>query len=307
MLNEKEIVNKEGASIDTLDLPELDEKDLKADVLRLDKIHPVISGNKWFKLKYFLEDANRLQRTTLVTFGGAYSNHIIATAFAAKSHQLKSVGVIRGERPHRLSHTLKQAKEYGMELVFLPRNQYGSNMEEIQKDLALAHPDALIIPEGGAGPNGLRGSTEILNLAGSNTYTHIFCAIGTGTTFIGLANAALGDQNVAGICVLKGVKDILRGKELWLNKTNRANNHRVFYDYHFGGYAKKNPELFRYMNTFHSRTGIKTDFVYTGKLFFAVFDLIRHDFFPAKSRLLVIHSGGLQGNDSLPRGTLNFN
>jgi 1-aminocyclopropane-1-carboxylate deaminase len=307
MPNEKEIVNKAGASIDALDLTELKEKDLEVDVLRLDKIHPVISGNKWFKLKYFLEEASRLQRKTLITFGGAFSNHIIATAFAAKTLQLKSVGIIRGEKPVSLSHTLKLAKEYGMELIFISRKQYASNEEEFLKNLALKHPGALIIPEGGAGLNGVRGSAEILKLTTDNAYTHILCAIGTGTTFIGLANAAQANQTVTGICVLKGVQDILSGKELLLKTTDRVKNRSIIYDYHFGGYAKKNPELFRYMNMFHSRTGIKTDFVYTGKLFFAAFDLIQHDFFPVKSRLLVVHSGGLQGNDSLPKGTLNFN
>ena len=305
---EKEIINIENITIDELHLPELSGKNLHADVLRLDKIHSVISGNKWFKLKYYLQEAVEKKCKTIITFGGAYSNHIIATAFAAKEFHLKSIGIIRGEEPSQLSHTLILAKEYGMDLIFISRNEYSKkDDDDFINKLQLKYPDSLIIPEGGAGIKGIAGSSEILKLTNSNVYTHILCAIGTATTFLGLANAANLNQQIIGICVLKGMNDLLQQKKNFLKDEKQVNNCYINYDYHFGGYAKMNDELFHFMNSFYHKTGVPTDFVYTAKLFYAVFDLIKKDFFPHASKLLIIHSGGLQGNDSLPKGKLNFN
>ena len=307
MPNEKEIVNKEGLGVDALELPELKAMNVDVDVLRLDKIHPVISGNKWYKLKYFLAEARSRQCTTLISFGGAFSNHIIATACAAGMLQLKSVGIIRGETPRRLSHTLHQAKDYGMELIFSSRLEYPRYEKEKSEELLKQYPGSLIIPEGGAGPNGVKGSAEILDLTAGEFYKHVFCAVGTGTTFMGLSNAAQAGQTVIGIRVLKGYPVIPDGNKLLLSSSLQNDHHRIINDYHFGGYAKKNPELFQFMNSFYARTGIRTDFVYTGKLFYAALDLIQRKIFPDKSKMLIIHSGGLQGTNSLPKGTLNFN
>ena len=277
-------------------------------VLRLDKIHPIISGNKWFKLKYYLHEAVEKKCKTIITFGGAYSNHIIAAAYAAKELKLQSIGMIRGEEPNQLSHTLVLTKEYGMELIFIPRNKYSQkDDDDFINDLQIKYPSSLIIPEGGAGKKGIAGSSDILKLTNGNAYTHILCAVGTATTFLGLANAANPNQKIIGVCVLKGMNDMLLEKIFFLKDEKRINNCHINYDYHFGGYAKMNDELFGFMNSFYDKTGIATDFVYTGKLFYAAFDLIKKDFFPDGSKLLIIHSGGLQGNDSLPKGTLNFN
>ena len=307
MLNEKEFIDIGLATIDELNLPEFAEKNLSVDVLRLDKIHPVISGNKWFKLKYYLQNAVE-QKKSIITFGGAYSNHIIATAYAAKQLQLQAIGIIRGEEPHQLSHTLLLAKKAGMKLIFASRNEYlKKNDGDFISDLKLEYPNSLIIPEGGAGSEGIDGSEEIMKCIRNNCYTHIICAVGTATTFLGVANASDFTQKIIGICVLKGMNDLLNEKKKFLKNAEKINNCSINYNYHFGGYAKKNPELFNFMNMLYSKTRIPTDFVYTGKLFYAVFDLVKKDFFPRESKLLVIHSGGLQGNDSLTAGVLNFN
>ena len=307
MANEKDIIDIDLATMDELHLPEFAKKKLSVDVLRLDKIHPIISGNKWFKLKYYLEDAVQ-QKKSIITFGGAYSNHIIATALAAKQLNLPSVGIIRGEESKQLSQTLFLAKKYGMELVFISRNEYlKKNNDDFILGLKTTYINSIIIPEGGAGKQGIQGSEEIMKLIKTNNYTHILCAIGTATTFLGLANTSDSTQKIIGVCVLKGMENLLDENKEFLNSPEKINNYIISYDYHFGGYAKKNNELFDFMNLLHKNTKMKTDFVYTGKLFYAAFDLIKKDFFPRESKLLIIHSGGLQGNDSLPAGTLNFN
>jgi 1-aminocyclopropane-1-carboxylate deaminase len=307
MLNEKEIIAINLATIDELHLPEFEEKKLSVDILRLDKIHPVISGNKWFKLKYYLEDAVQ-QKKSIITFGGAYSNHIIATAFAANQLNLQSIGIIRGEESKHLSHTLFLAKKCRMKLAFISRNEYvKKNNDDFISGLQLTYPNSIVIPEGGAGLKGIRGSEKIMKLVKNNYYTHILCAVGTATTFLGLANASDLAQKIVGICVLKGMSDLLNENKKFLNDPEKINNCFVSYDYHFEGYAKKNNELLNFMNLLSDKTKIPTDFVYTGKLFYGAFDLIKKDFFPRASKLLIIHSGGLQGNDSLPAGTLNFN
>ncbi len=288
------IVDTGLADIEPVPLPVFPEKGIEADTLRLDRIHPVISGNKWFKLKYYLLDAAAGKSKTLISFGGAYSNHIVALACAAKQCGFESVGIIRGEASGRPSPTLQAAAGYGMQLRFMSRAEYREKTQWLH-ELSIKFPSSHIIPEGGAGEAGIKGSEEILALADQSKYSHIFCAMGTGTMCLGLARAASAQQYVHGICVLKGFQEFQDAARL-----------RIHHDYHFGGYAKKTPELIHFMNQLHRQTGIPTDFVYTGKLFYAVADLAGRDYFPAGSRLLLIHSGGLQGNRSLPKGMLDF-
>jgi len=283
------------------------DKDIEVDVLRLDTIHPVISGNKWFKLKNYLLDAIQKGHDTIITFGGAYSNHIIATACAAKEYGFNAIGVIRGEESPQLSHTLQLAREYGMKLRFIGRDQYKKmrdSVDEYEELLEKFH-GAYIIPEGGQGKQGIKGSEEIMGLARKN-YSHIICAIGTGTMYIGLANAMDKAQYIIGIPVLKGMADLLSQFEPYLDDPGKINQCSIQYDYHFGGYAKRKPELIDFMNRMYAETAIPTDFVYTGKLFYATTDLIERNYFGPGTKLLVIHSGGLQGNHSLSPGTLNF-
>jgi 1-aminocyclopropane-1-carboxylate deaminase len=285
----------------------LKEKGITAAILRLDKIHPHISGNKWFKLKYYLQEAIQNNKQGIRTFGGAFSNHIVAAACAAQMSSLKSIGIIRGEEPAILSPTLLQAKALGMQLIFINREKYKQKddtafLSELQTD----YEDYFIIPEGGAGATGAKGCLEITGFAGKETYTHILCAMGTGTMFAGLLNAALPYQTVIGIPVLKGITDFWQQAAYMIEKKERKADSHFIYDYHFGGYAKYKPALIAFMNSFYNETGIPTDFVYTGKLLFAVNDLLHKNYFSTGCRLLIIHSGGLQGNAGLPKGTLIF-
>ena len=275
------------------------------DVLRLDLIHPVISGNKWYKLRYSLEEALQQEKKAVVTFGGAYSNHIVATAAACREAGLKSIGIIRGERSLNFSQTLQNAEAFGMQLFFISREAY---REKALPDALLTHfPETALytISEGGYGHNGARGAAEILSDDRFSDYTHFLAATGTGTTLAGLATGCRPGQQAIGISVLKGALS-LNDEIIKLTGTEKKENFSLLHDYHFGGYARKNAELTAFMNEWFRQTGIPSDFVYTAKLFFAVQDLLQKDFFPQGSRLLVIHSGGLQGNRSLEKGTLIF-
>jgi len=290
----------EQISVDEILSDELKEKNIKLSVLRLDKIHPVISGNKWFKLKYWIEDAKAKNKEHLLTFGGAYSNHIVAVAAAGRLHGLKTTGVIRGEQPANLSFSLQQARENGMELVFVSRENYRD-----KKLPAAVSEEKYIINEGGYGLLGMQGAAEILNCCKKEDFTHICCAVGTTTMMAGLIKAVLQQQKVIGLPVLKNPSAEIDLREL-LTDADQKKKFSFIHDYHFGGYAKKTDELVKFMNELYKATGIPSDFVYTGKLFFGIFDLIKKNFFKEGSRLLMIHSGGLQGNLSLPKDLLIF-
>ncbi len=272
---------------------------IEVEVLRLDKVDKVISGNKWFKLRYYIEEAKANDKKGILTFGGAWSNHIVATAAACQLHGLQSIGIIRGEESLYLSNTLKMANDMGMQLVFIPRSSY--QKKEIPASLDVTN--YAIVDEGGYGRPGANGASTILNWC-AKSYTHYCCAVGTGTMMAGIINSVSSGQQVVGISVLKNnfslpslVRSLLDGDK---------KNWTILHDYSFNGYAKHTPELLQFMNAFYRRTGVPTDFVYTGKLFYAVTDLVEKNYFPPGSKILVIHSGGLQGNTSLKEGTLLF-
>ncbi len=301
------MVNLEDISTDSLNLPIFREKKLEVSVLRLDKIHPEISGNKWFKLKYYLETARLQHKKRLISFGGPYSNHIVALACAAGAAGFSSTGFIRGEKPPHLSASLFAALEYGMGLEFLSRERYRIK-EEASFLLALQeqYPEALIIPEGGCGEPGIRGAEEILSFSDTSIYSHICCAAGTGATLAGIANASRAAQKITGISVLRGTKKLEPLQISWINDPEKLCRLNLIHDYHFGGYAKKSAALLNFMNEVYEVSGIPTDFVYTAKLLYGIADLARVGYFPKESRVLIIHSGGLAGNRSLPSGTLHF-
>jgi 1-aminocyclopropane-1-carboxylate deaminase len=275
------------------------------DVLRLDLVHPVVSGNKWFKLKKYLEDAGHQNKKTILTFGGAFSNHIVASAAAAKLYDLKSIGIIRGERSQNLSHTLKDALSFGMQLFFISREEYKTKKIPVEIYGEYARGDLYVINEGGYGNKGMQGARNILKDIDAAQYTHIVCATGTGTMLAGLVAASNSNQIVTGISVLKNNLSLQKEINELLPK-EKQNQFQLLHQYHFGGYAKHTSPLIKFMNDWYVQTGIPSDFVYTGKLFFAVNDLILGSYFPADSKILIIHSGGLQGNLSLPKGTLIF-
>lgn len=291
-----ELPDLKKITTDIVQHPSLQNKNIHLHVLRLDKIHPVISGNKWFKLKYHLDNFNAGNYKGIVTLGGAWSNHIVATACACHIKKIKSVGIIRGDKPSQPSPTLLESARYEMNLKFISRENYGQikndgHNEWIRKEF----PDHYIIPEGGAGKEGEKGASEILHFANGNNYTHIACAVGTGTMLNGICQSALPKLKILGIAVLKG----------WKEESKTANA-KFILNYHFGGYAKCTEALIGFMNDFFSHSNIPTDFVYTGKLAYAIFDMIKKDQFPANSKVLMIHSGGLQGNASLEKGSLIF-
>lgn len=275
-------------------------------VARLDLLHPVISGNKWFKLKYNLEKAIAANKKGILTMGGAYSNHLCATAFACHQQGFSSAGIIRGEIQEPLNSTLAFCKAHGMQLIPVSRTDYDStsvaiNFIKQQKD------HFLFVPEGGNNAEGLRGCMEILSaIDEADSYTHILCAMGTGTTFKGLAAAAKQQQTVIGIPVLK-IKTEEQAEFIQQHAaiTTEATTH-VLFQFAGAGYARTTQEQFNFMNLFYTKTGIPTDIVYTGKLMHAAVTLAEQEYFPANSKVLLIHSGGLQGNNSLPAGTLLF-
>jgi 1-aminocyclopropane-1-carboxylate deaminase len=294
----------EAISVDEFELPILKEKNIGLTIFRLDKIHPIISGNKWFKLKYYLEDARNAGKNHILTFGGAYSNHIIATAAAGKFFKFKTTGIIRGERPKNLSHTLLQAIEYGMELIFTDREDYRN--KKLRSEIKNKDDDIFIIDEGGYGITGARGAAEILNYCEKEKYSHITCAVGTSTMMAGLIRASSRQQAIIGVSVLKNNISLENDLCTLLSPDEQRKKFQLIHAYHFGGYAKYTTELIDFMNEFYRNTAIPTDFVYTGKLLYGMLDMIKNNLFPGGSNVLMIHSGGLQGNLSLPKGTLIF-
>jgi 1-aminocyclopropane-1-carboxylate deaminase len=283
------------------------QKQVSVSVLRLDKIHPLVSGNKLFKLHYFLEDAVAGKHKTILTFGGAYSNHLCATAYACKVLQLKSIGIVRGEKPEQLSHTLQQCLQDGMQLQFISRQEYAKkNDPAFINNLKAAYGECIIIPEGGYHPLGAKGASLIMGLIKDNSYTHICTAAGTATTLAGILMAAKPEQIVINFPVLKGITDTKIRIAQFTGNESEFKNLVTVNNYHFGGYAKKSELLIQFMNQCWRQYSLPLDFVYTAKMFFGITECIKNDAFAKGSKILCLHTGGLQGNKSLPLNTLLF-
>ena len=281
----------------------LEEKQLTLDVLRLDLIHPIVSGNKYFKLRKYLHEASLHKKETVATFGGIYSNHIIATAYACQQQCLKSVGFIRGERTNILSHTLRYAAESGMELHFVTRENYRDKELIIKEN---KNEDFYWIPEGGYGISGAEGAAEILNCLDVNAYSHVIAAVGTGTMLAGLIQSSTVKTEVIGISSMKGNVELEDAVKKLLPADKLSTSFKIIHDYHFGGYGKHPVELINFMNEVYAKHKLPLDIIYTGKTFYAIKNLALKDHFLHGSKLLMIHSGGLQGNQSLPKGALSF-
>lgn len=282
----------------------LTRREIALSVARLDEVHPLISGNKFYKLTYYLSKALKSPSPEIISFGGAYSNHLHALAFTAQALGIKSTGIIRGEKPTHLSPTLQDCAYYGMNLQFLSRNEYRLQQNKLLQ-IQDSYENPIIIPEGGFGEMGMQGAALMYDDIRGNEYTHIICACGTGTSIAGLLQNADSSQVITGISVLKGYPNLKRDI-LSLVPGKTGENLQIFHEFHFGGYAKYNADLHLFMNEWYRRFEIPSDFVYTGKLFFALDHLLEHGFFPRGSRILCIHSGGLQGNRSLNPGSLIF-
>ena len=262
-------------------------------IKRLDLVHPQISGNKFFKLKYNLLAAQHQGYKKLLTFGGAYSNHIAATAYAAQCFGFDSLGIIRGEElaSKPLNPTLSTAQQMGMQLQFVSREHYRLKqspdyLAQLQQD----YPDYYVIPEGGTNALAIQGCQEILNTQDRESYDLICCAVGTGGTMTGLIEASSTHQHVLGFSALKG--DFLTSE---VQQLTHKSNWQITDQFCCGGYAKTTPELLQFIQAFEQNYQIPLEQVYTGKMLMGVFELIQQGHFSAHSRILVIHSGGLQG------------
>ncbi len=276
--------------------PLLKEKRIKLWVKRDDLLHSVISGNKWRKLKYILDQVLNQKKHTLISMGGAYSNHLHALAYAAKQCQLKSIGYIRGERPAILNSTLNDLQNWDMELKFVSRSEYRDlRMYRGCDDLPQIQKGEYWSPEGGSSELALKGVGEMVSEI-NRQFDAICVPCGTGTTLAGIIEATSDQVEVIGFSALKGagfladdVKKLLTG-----NPENRV-HWEIKLDYHFGGFAKKTSELTEFMEQFEKQYNIGLDPIYTGKMFFGLFDLIQQDYFKPDQKILAIHTGGLQG------------
>ncbi len=261
-------------------------------VKRDDLIHPEISGNKWRKLKFNILEAQKQGIETILTYGGAFSNHIVATAAACQLAGMRSIGIIRGEEISQENPTLSRANSYGMELHFVSRAAYREKESEAFKDRFLGQFGRFLeVPEGGANELGAKGCKEIIKDL-PEKFDYIAVAIGTGTTYRGLLEMRTFENfKILGFPVLKGFEEV--ADEL-LNQSGSKGD-RWFHDYHFGGYAKWKPELVEFINDFKVQTGIPLDPIYTGKMMFGVFNLLEKGYFKENTKILAIHTGGLQG------------
>lgn len=268
---------------------------------REDLLHAEVSGNKFRKIKYNLKEALSLNKETLLTFGGAFSNHITATAAAGKIAGIKTIGVIRGEELGTdLSKTLEEnsslkfAHSCGMQLHFVSRQEYREKTTAtFQQKLRDEFGDFYLLPEGGTNDLAIKGCMEILG-PDDEDFNYICCAVGTGGTISGIINISDIDQHILGFPALKG--DFLAEE---IRKYSDKNNWELILNYHFGGYAKVNSELIDFIIKFKKKYQIQLDPIYTGKLVFGIFDQIKRGKFPAGSKILAIHTGGLQGIDGI--------
>lgn len=277
-------------------LPILEEKKVTLFIKREDEIHPYVSGNKFRKLKYNLLEAKKQQKHTLLTFGGAFSNHIVATAVAGNSNNYKTIGVIRGEELGRdlektlaNNSTLREAFKNGMTFEFVSRQQYRDKLNpKFIHQLRQKFGDFYLIPEGGTNDLAVKGCEEILTTKDVN-FNYICCAVGTGGTISGLINAAKSHQKIIGFPALKG--SFLASE---IQQFSHYDNWSLEADYHFGGYAKYNVSLLNFINNFKKETTIALDPIYTSKMMFGVLDLIGKNYFSPNTKILTIHTGGLQ-------------
>lgn len=279
--------------IEPLKLPLLDQKAIRVDIKRDDMIHPFISGNKWRKLKYILQAAQNAGKTHLVTFGGAWSNHLLATACAGAKFGFGTTGFVRGEPVS--NPVLSMCKIFGMDLKFVTRAAYTAK-RTLFEDHFGRDEHAFFIDEGGHSATGAQGCREIIKEL-DMAYDHIFCACGTGTTLAGLhlEKTDSGLPTVLhGIPVLAG-GDFLKKAVAELHPQKATDDIQWHTGYHCGGYAKTTPELKQFIQQFCANTGILIEPVYTGKLFHALFDLAANDYFQPDDKILVIHTGGITG------------
>ncbi len=285
-----------------IDLQKFNISGINLFVQREDLLHPAISGNKWYKLKYNLLEARKNKFDTLLTFGGAYSNHLYALASAGKELGFKTIGIIRGEEHFPLNHTLTFAKACGMKIFYVNRREFRAKENpEFINSLKNKFENFYLVPEGGTNLLAVKGCEEIprnINIE----YDSVVVPVGTGGTLAGIINGIRnqGNKQAIGIAVLKNAGFLKHKVSELLNEEsekNKSTNWDIIFDYHFGGYAKFNNVLIEFINDFKEKTEIQLDPVYTGKMMFGIFDLINKKYFKKDSTIVAIHTGGLQGNE----------
>tara|TARA_R110002126_G_scaffold181187_2_gene329970 strand:- start:65375 stop:66328 length:954 start_codon:yes stop_codon:yes gene_type:complete len=290
-------------------LPILEEKQLELFIKREDLIHPFVSGNKFRKLNYNLAEAKQQQKHTLLTFGGAFSNHIVATAVAGHLNGFETIGIIRGDELARdlddtlkNNATLREAHKNGMTFEFVSREAYRTKSNPVFiNQLHEKFGDFYAIPEGGTNELAIKGCEEILTQDDAK-FDYICCAVGTGGTISGIINSAKKHQNVIGFPALKG--DFLQDE---INQFVDKKNWSLQNEYHFGGYAKYDEALIRFINSFKKETDILVDPIYTGKMVFGILDLVLKNHFEKGSKILAIHTGGIQGIEGVNQNLIRKN
>ena len=294
--------------VQSLEHPLCAAKGVTVDVKRLDLLHPLINGNKGFKLKYNLLKAMSEEGQAVLTFGGAWSNHVYATAAAGKELGICTIGIIRGEEPAQYSSTLEFARACGMHLEFVSRLDYEEkNTDEFKAWLQGKFGDFHLVPEGGSNYYGINGCMEILSASDKGNYNVVALAVGTGATLAGMLLSATPRQRFIGFSALKGGDflrdDVLRHLEYFLMNKELANDFAPQFSietaYHFGGYGKWTDELMGFITEIETSYNLPLDQVYTGKALFALLDLIARDTFTSGERILFVHTGGLQGRASM--------
>lgn len=261
-------------------------------IKREDMNHSHVSGNKWWKLKYNLEEAKRPGKNTLLTFGGAYSNHIYATAAASQELGLKSIWIIRGEETFPLNQPLAFAKRSGMQLNYISRADYRKKHEpEFIKKLHDQFGDFYLIPEGGTNELAVKGVAEFANNLGDD-FDYLCCSVGTGGTLAGMIEGLPQSKKVIGFSSLKGGEFL--GEEI-RKYTDKKGNWELIHDYHFGGYGKTTSALIQYIEQIEKQFDLPLDPIYTSKMMFGVLDLLKKSYFKKGSTILLVHTGGLQG------------
>lgn len=270
-------------------------------LLRLDLFDPDIPGNKFFKMKYNIEEMRLQGKDQLVTFGGAYSNHIAATAAAGKKFGFRTIGIIRGEASNWHNHTLAQAEKDGMHLKFIDRMTYRDwKKGEVDLDDFIGWKDYYLLPEGGSNALAVKGCKDIHELI-TGEYNVIACPVGSGATMAGLIAGSRSRAHILGYSALKGgefLKDDVR-KLLLDAEEEDPGNWSIELDFHFGGFAKVSEELIAFYHQFLQKTGIELDLIYTAKMMWGLKDLIRRGSIKKGMRILAVHTGGQQGNRSL--------
>lgn len=257
-------------------------------------IHPYISGNKWRKLKYNISYFKNSHFHKILTFGGAFSNHIYATAAAGKIYHIPTIGIIRGERVS--NHTLDFAENIcGMKLIFVNRTLYKELTQNINHSFLDDYKECYILPEGGSNELAKNGTEEIITQNQIEYFSHICTCVGTGGTISGIIQAADNQSNILGFSVLKGIDWEQELQKFFSSKPlSNYTKWEIKNDYHFGGYAKKTIELEQFISDFEKQFKIPTEFVYTAKMFYGIIDLVKKDYFEPNSKILAIHSGGLR-------------